>query len=105
MGNLYLDLNVLQNSVDDHDKAILRILSKNGKTKYKKIADKLDITPQTIRDRIDKLQERNIINKFSIDINPAELGWPIEFVCELDIQSSFMKSILEVLNKIPEVHM
>lgn len=90
--------------IDEHDKAILRILSKDGKTKYKEIADQLGVTPQTIRDRIDKLQEKKIINKFSIEINPGEIGFPIEFICELDIQSTFMNSILEVLNKIPEVH-
>ncbi len=91
--------------LDEIDRTILRTLYKDGRKKYRKIAEKLNVSPQTISDRVRKLEEeKKIIRKFTIDIDPETLGYGIEFICELDINASSMEQILKILEGIPEIH-
>ncbi|MHA1969790.1 MAG: Lrp/AsnC family transcriptional regulator [Candidatus Hodarchaeales archaeon] len=91
-------------SLDEKDLAIIRSLSKDGKKTYTEIADKLDVSAQTISDRIEKLLKKGIIKRFTIEIAPEKIDYPIEFICELDINASVMDDVIDVLKKIPEIH-
>lgn len=91
-------------SLDKIDLTIIRSLSKNSKITYKEIAGKLNVTVQTISDRIEKLKDKEIITRFTIEVNPAKVNYPIEFICELDIDASVMDKVLVVLNQITEIH-
>ena len=89
---------------DDIDKSILRTLSKDGRKNYRDIAQDLNVTAQTISDRVKKLKKHGIIKRFTIDIDPIKVGYSIEFICELDINAGLMDSILPVLEDIPEIN-
>lgn len=92
-------------TIDTQDATIIRLLSKDGKTTYQEIASLLNFSPQTISDRVDKLVKKGIIKRFTIEVDPETIGYEIEFICELDIDASVMEEVLEVLQKIPEIHM
>ncbi|MHA1971802.1 MAG: Lrp/AsnC family transcriptional regulator [Candidatus Hodarchaeales archaeon] len=92
------------NSLDKIDKTIIRMLSRDGKTTYQRIASELKVSPQTISDRVEKLVKKKIIEKFTIRLNPTKIGYEIEFICELDINASVMEEVLNVLKTIPEIH-
>lgn len=91
-------------TLDDIDLTILRSLSKDGKESYKKIAQKLGVTAQTISDRVEKLKKKKIIKSFTIAVDPVKVNYPIEFICELDINASVMDDVLAVLKQIEEIH-
>ena len=92
-------------SLDNIDLAILKALSQDGKTTYTEIAKKTKkVSSQTISDRIEKLLKKGIIKRFTIDIDPEKIDYPIEFIWELDINASLMDDVLEVLKIIPEIH-
>lgn len=90
--------------IDDRDIKILQMLSKDGRKNYRDIANELGVSPQTISDRINKLTDNGIIRRFTIDIDPAKIDYPIEFICELDISARLMDEILNVLKTIKEIH-
>jgi DNA-binding Lrp family transcriptional regulator len=90
--------------LDDIDLTIIRALSKDGKESYEKIANECGVTAQTISDRVKKLRSKKIIENFSIIINPVKINYPIEFICELDINASVMDDVLSVLEQIDEIH-
>jgi len=94
----------MDKSLDETDHTILRALCKDGKTKYRIIAKDLEISPQTISDRLKKLENNKVIRKFTIDIDPEKIGYDIEFICELDIDASRMDHILTILDKIIEIN-
>ena len=96
-------------SIDDIDLMILRFLSKNGKTTYTEIANETEksqkkVSAQTISDRVEKLQKKGIIKRFTIEIDPIKVNFPIEFICELDINASVMDDVIAVLKEISEIH-
>ncbi len=91
-------------SLDEYDLAIIKSLSKDGKTTYKEIADKIGVSSQTISDRVEKLLKKGIIQRFTIEVDPEKINYSIEFICELDINASVMDDVLAVLTQIPEIH-
>lgn len=95
---------MVSTTLDDIDLTIIRSLSKNGKESYTKIAQELGVTAQTISDRVEKLKNKEIIKSFTIIINPEKVNYPIEFICELDINASVMDDVLAVLEQIDEIH-
>jgi DNA-binding Lrp family transcriptional regulator len=90
--------------IDERDIKILQMLSKDGRENYREIANELGVSPQTISDRVNKLTDNGVIRRFTIDIDPAKIDYPIEFICELDIKAKLMDEILNVLKTIPEIH-
>jgi len=60
--------------LDDLDWAILRILQKNSKEKYTEIGRRLKLAHSTIYDRVRKMEEHEIIKKYSIEIDPVKAG-------------------------------
>lgn len=91
-------------TLDDIDLTIIRSLSKDGKESFTNIAKKLDVTAQTISDRVEKLRNREVIKGFTIEVDPAKVNYPIEFICELDINASVMDDVLAILEQITEIH-
>jgi Lrp/AsnC family transcriptional regulator of lysine biosynthesis len=68
----FLSLNNTIQLMDDVDLEILKILKKDARTKYVKIARSVGLTEGAIRRRIKKLIEDGIIKKFTVDTT-AEL--------------------------------
>ncbi|MFX1282461.1 MAG: Lrp/AsnC family transcriptional regulator [Promethearchaeota archaeon] len=91
-------------TLDNIDETIIRVLSKNGKESYENIANECGVTAQTISDRVKKLKDKDIITRFTIDVDPVKVNYPIEFICELDINASVMDDVLTVLKQIDEIH-
>ncbi|MHA2239886.1 MAG: Lrp/AsnC family transcriptional regulator [Candidatus Hodarchaeales archaeon] len=89
---------------DDRDIKILRMLSKDGRQNYRDIANELNVSSQTVKDRMNKLVADGRIKRYTIEIDPTKIGYPIEFICELDIQARLMDDILKVLKTIKEIH-
>lgn len=61
-------------SLDELDWQILQLIQENSKQTYSEIGRKLGVAHSTIYDRIRKLEKNGIIKKWTIDINPEQLG-------------------------------
>lgn len=60
--------------IDNKDREILNLLENDARVQYKEIADKLDISSDTVKYRIDKMKEQGIIEKFEPVINLNKIG-------------------------------
>ena len=58
--------------LDDIDNKILGILRQNSRTSNSDIADKIGLTEGTVRNRIKRLIETNVIKKFTIETQPVQ---------------------------------
>lgn len=94
-----------QNSIDQYDVEILQILYGNSSESLLHIAQKLDLSLDTIKKRIAKLQEKGIICCMKTKINFAKLGYttykilvfPKSFSAEKQI-ANYLKNKTEILN-------
>lgn len=60
--------------LDQKDKEIIQMLEEDARIQYKEIADKLDISSDTVKYRIDKMRNQGIIENFKPVINFNKLG-------------------------------
>jgi len=58
--------------VDSTDKKILEILKEDSRTPYTDIAEDLDVSEGTIRNRIKKLEENEVIEKYTVRVDKKE---------------------------------
>jgi len=61
--------------MDRKDKIILELLSENARLPYSEIAKKLGISETAVRKRVRKLEEKGVIEGYTLRINPVKLGY------------------------------
>jgi Lrp/AsnC family transcriptional regulator for asnA, asnC and gidA len=84
------------------DEKIVRILGQNGRKTGEQIAKELNISAATVRRRIKKLVENDML-RFVAVVNPADFGFPLPAVIALDVIPEKLDSILEELSNHPDV--
>jgi Lrp/AsnC family leucine-responsive transcriptional regulator len=62
------------NSLDPVDRKILSILQENGRITNVKLASEVGLSPPTVLERVRKLEERGIIEKYVALVDPAKVG-------------------------------
>ena len=60
--------------VDGLDMRILKLLEEDGRISFSEVAKKLKSNESTIRKRVLRLQEKRVIKKFSVDLDPSKIG-------------------------------
>ena len=70
--------------MDETDLAIINKLTQDARMSFRKIAEELGISPDTVINRYAALQERNVIRGSAIVINPKKLGYQAIAVFMID---------------------
>ncbi len=83
------------------DKEILKILSKDGRTPAAEISRKLKVPATTIRSRIKRLEDLNVISGYKALINMKRLGFGIKAVVQVQLEST--KDYDELLKELPNL--
>jgi len=52
--------------MDQKDEEILEILKQDGRASYTDIAEEVNVSEGTVRNRVEKMQENSVIEKFSV---------------------------------------
>ena len=90
--------------IDELDKRILDIISKNARTPFKDIADECGVSRAAIHQRVQRLTEVGIIMGSGYHINPKKLGYRTCTYIGLSLaKGSMYKEVIEELKKIPEI--
>lgn len=71
--------------MDNTDLFIIETLTKDARTSFRQIASALNVSPDTIIDRYNALQEKGIIRGSTIVLNPKEIGYGSMAVFMIDI--------------------
>ena len=90
-------------SLDELDKEILHLLQIDARnTSPVDMAEQLPVTDTTIRNRIEDMEDRGIIEGYEPRINYEQAGFPlrVKFICTAPIQerSSLAEKALELAN-------
>jgi Lrp/AsnC family transcriptional regulator for asnA, asnC and gidA len=85
--------------LDKKDRKILAMLKRDARIPFTDIAKELDVSEATVRKRVRQLEEEQIILRYTIKINEAELGYHTIAYVGLDVDPS---SFLEAAKKMTE---
>ena len=82
--------------MDRTDEEILEILEEDGRVSFTEVAEKVDVSEGTVRNRIEKMQKSGVIEKFTVETSTE--GSKAVVMVELETG----RDIEEVLNDFPE---
>lgn len=90
--------------IDETDKAILAMLQGNARTPNAEIARQVGMAPSAILERIRKLEERGVIEGYSVRLNPEKLGCGLlAFILVRTDERVWQRETGHALMEIPEV--
>ncbi|MGQ9723713.1 MAG: Lrp/AsnC family transcriptional regulator [Candidatus Jordarchaeum sp.] len=89
--------------IDDTDEKLIRMLSEDSRKSYKEIADKLGLSIITVRKRLQKLVDEEIIKKFTIILNPELFKNKIISLVTIHPAAHRQNEIIETIAKLEEV--
>ncbi len=89
--------------MDIIDIKILNILKENARTKASAIADQIDLSISAVTERIKKLEQSGIIDKYTLIVNQKKVGNDISAIMEVSIDhpshiDSFIKFVNDTQN-------
>ncbi|MFB6203177.1 MAG: Lrp/AsnC family transcriptional regulator [Candidatus Nanohaloarchaea archaeon] len=58
--------------MDETDREILRILEENGRKSYTEISEQVGVSEGTVRNRVQDLKDRGVIEKFTVEVREEE---------------------------------
>lgn len=69
-----IDFNEIDLKLNKIDRDILKLLSDNCRISYAEIAREVHLSRMAVRERVMKMMEDGIIEKFTIQLNPSKVG-------------------------------
>jgi len=89
--------------IDDTDKEILGVLGDNARTPFLDIARQLSVSESTIRKRVSNLEDRGVIKKYSVVVEPAKLGYGSVAIVGIDVVPEKFLDVSKKLTKFDNV--
>ncbi|MBP7984992.1 MAG: Lrp/AsnC ligand binding domain-containing protein [Bacteroidaceae bacterium] len=90
--------------IDNLDKKILGILSKNARIPFKDVAAECNVSRAAIHQRVQHLMEQGVITGSGFDVNPKSLGYSTCTYVGITLERGNMyKDVVERLLEIPEI--
>ena len=90
--------------IDNLDKKILSILSKNARIPFKDVAAECNVSRAAIHQRVQRLIENDVITGSGFDVNPKSLGYATCTYVGITLErGSMYKDVVKRLELIPEV--
>ena len=90
--------------IDNLDKKILSILSKNARIPFKDVAAECNVSRAAIHQRVQHLIEAGVITGSGFDVNPKSLGYSTCTYVGITLEKGSMyKDVVAELVNIPEV--
>lgn len=90
--------------IDNLDRKILSILSKNARIPFKDVAAECNVSRAAIHQRVQHLAEGGVITGSGFDVNPKSLGYRTCTYVGITLERGNMyKAVVERLVHIPEI--
>ena len=86
-------------AIDDKDRRIIEILSRNATSTFTEIARELGITDVAVKKRLTKLEQRGVIKGYTVIVDPEKLGYKNVALIGVDTEPD---KILEVARRLAE---
>lgn len=86
--------------LDETDLEIVGLLAEDARRSFREIADRVDLSPPAVSDRVDRLVEQGIIRRFTIDIDRTTLHGRTPILVELTAEPAHVEAIFDAVSTI-----
>ncbi|WP_418147178.1 Lrp/AsnC family transcriptional regulator [Variovorax paradoxus] len=106
MKTLRKTTSIEEGSFDKIDMAILRVLLLDSRKTLQEIGNEVGLSPTSCWTRIKKLEAQGVIKRYTIDVDPAKLGYHDSVIVQVTLESHTDETLYDfgrVLATIPEI--
>ena len=89
--------------LDEQDRKILDLLTQNARYTYSELGERLGLSRVAIKNRMDALEQRGVIEGYTVIVNPQRLGSAISSYYEMETRPDTFDQVVRLLNDCPTV--
>ncbi|MCY4729231.1 AsnC family transcriptional regulator [Natronomonas gomsonensis] len=89
--------------LDETDRRLLRLLLDDGRRPYSDLAEEVGLSAPAVSDRIDRLRELGIVERFTVDIDRSRLSDGVRVAVTLDVTPGETTTAREALGSVDGV--
>ncbi|WP_454853603.1 Lrp/AsnC family transcriptional regulator [Rhizobium binxianense] len=89
-------------SLDAVDQAILQALAGNARISLKELAQEAGLSSPSAAERLRRLEERGVVRAFTIDLDPAAIGYPLQAIVRVRPLPGQLHIVERIIQEIPE---
>ncbi len=89
--------------VDAIDLKIIDKLKNNARESYVDIGKKIGLSPSSVRERIQKLEDAEIITGYSLELDHKKIGYGLEVLISFKVFSGKLRVFCDVLKQYEEI--
>ncbi len=97
---------MVQNSyynVDEIDHKIIRLLQKDARKSFNKIADHLGIAVGTAYNRVKNLEDKGVLKRYTIMLDANKLGYSLTALILIEAEGRYLPEVEKELAQLDEV--
>lgn len=84
--------------LDETDLEILSLLTEDARRPFSEIGEAVDLSGPAVSDRVKRLQEAGVINRFTVDVNRGHLRAGVPVFVQFDNSASVVEELRERLS-------
>ncbi|MFX1318236.1 MAG: AsnC family transcriptional regulator [Promethearchaeota archaeon] len=89
--------------LDDMDRRILNILQRDARLSFRNIARRLKVSDATVRSRVSRLEQNNVIKGFTTLVDPQQVGMEVIALIQLEVDAKLLTKLNTDLQTVEEV--
>ncbi|WP_026838535.1 Lrp/AsnC family transcriptional regulator [Gillisia sp. JM1] len=89
--------------LDSIDRKIIEVLQQNSRASFVEIGKQIPLSASSVRERIQKLEDLEIIKAYSLKVDHAKMGYGLEVFIMIKLFSGKLKSFMGAIDSFPEV--
>jgi len=89
--------------IDENDLRIIEMLIKNARISLREIAAVVDLSPSSIRNRMERLVNLGVIRKYTVELDHRKLGYEVQVVVLITSKPGESDSLYRTLSTYTEI--
>jgi len=89
----------MKNQIDGIDKQILATLQADGRMSMSQLAEVIGMSAPSVTERVRRLESGQILQNFTINIDPSRLGYSLEAIVRIKPRSGQLKQVEKMIEK------
>lgn len=89
--------------LDPTDRSLLDALLENSRMSLKELAERAGLSSPSASERLRRLQERNVIRGYTVELNPAALGYGLQALVRIRPLPGKLQQVEKLIAAIPQI--